>query len=200
MEIEIKLGPVEPALAAAIFDDIVLLPPAGAEERIRMHTTYYDDPQGSFRARRQTLRLRQENGLSVCTFKTALEGLSRLELDCEAPDIVSGAAKLSVHPDLPESAKSALLGGIFIPRCGARFVRRTRLCKVEGAAFHLCLDEGQLEKGDLSVPLCEIELELAEGDVSALQRTAQQLMAVYRLPLCTKSKQQRALELGEVAL
>ena len=198
MEIEIKLEPVEPALAAVIFDDIALLPPAGEEERIQMRTTYYDDPAGSFRARKQTLRLRQENDLSVCTFKTALEDLARLELDCQAPDIVSGAAQLAVHPDLPESAKNALLGGVFLPRCGAQFLRRTRLCRVEGATFHLCLDEGQLEKGELTVPLCEIELELAEGDVSALQRTAQRLMAVYCLPLCTKSKQQRALELGEV--
>lgn len=198
MEIEIKLGPVEPALAAVIFDDIALLPPAGEEERIRMRTTYYDDPAGSFRARKQTLRLRQENDLSVCTFKTALEGLARLELDCQAPDIVSGAAQLSVHPDLPESAKNALLGGVFLPRCGAQFLRRARLCRVEGATFHLCLDEGQLEKGDLTVPLCEIELELVEGDVDALQRTAQLLMAAYKLPLCRKSKQQRALELGEV--
>lgn len=200
MEIEIKLGPVEPALAAAIFDDIVLLPPSGPEERIQMCTTYYDDPEGSFRARKQTLRLRQENDLSVCTFKTALAGLARLELDCEAPDIVSGAARLAQHPDLPESARTALLGGVFLPRCGARFLRRTRLCRVEGASFHLCLDEGCLEKGDLSQPLCEIELELAEGDVDALQRTAHLLMVRYGLPLCVKSKQQRALELGEVAL
>lgn len=198
MEIEIKLGPVEPALAAVIFDDIALLPPAGDEERIQMRTTYYDDPAGSFRAKKQTLRLRQENALSVCTFKTALEWLARLELDCEAPDIVSGAAQLAVHPDLPESAKNALLGGVFVPRCGAKFLRRTRLCRVQDTTFHLCLDEGQLEKGELTVPLCEIELELAEGDVEVLQRTAQMLMTAYKLPLCRKSKQQRALELGEV--
>ena len=108
MEIEIKLGPAEPALAAVIFDDITLLPPAGAEERIRMHTIYYDDPSGSFRAEKQTLRLRQENDLSVCTFKTALEGLARLELDCEAPDIVSGAAQLllqtGTHPSVLKDA------------------------------------------------------------------------------------------------
>ncbi len=198
MEIEIKLGPVEPALAAVIFDDMALLPPAGTEERIQMRTTYYDDPEGSFRARKQTLRLRQENHLSVCTFKTALGGLARLELDCRAPDIISGAAQLAAHPDLPQSAKNALLGGVFVPRCGAKFLRRTRLCRVEDTTFHLCLDEGVLEKGQLSQPLCEIELELAEGDVTTLQRTAKLLMALYKLPLCTKSKQQRALELGEV--
>ena len=198
MEIEIKLGPVEPALAAAIFDDIALLPPAGAEERIQMRTTYYDDPEGSFRARKQTLRLRQENDLSVCTFKTALSGLARLELDCEAPHIAAGAAQLAQHPVLPESAKNALLGGVFVPRCGAKFLRRTRLCRVEGTTFHLCLDEGKLVNGELSQPLCEIELELAEGDTAVLERTAKLLMSAYTLPLCTKSKQQRALELGEV--
>ena len=200
MEIEIKLGPVEPALAAVIFDDITLLPSAGAEERIRMHTTYYDDPAGSFRAKKQTLRLRQENDLSVCTFKTALEGLARLELDCEAPDIISGAAQLAAHPDLPESAKNALLSGVFVPRCGAKFLRRTRLCRVGETTFHLCLDEGQLVNGEHAQPLCEIELELAEGDAAVLEQTAQRLMDAYHLPLCTKSKQQRALELDEVTV
>ena len=164
-----------------------------------MRTTYYDDPAGSFRARKQTLRLRQENDLSICTFKTALSGLARLELDCQAPDICTGAAQLAAHHNLPESAKNALLGGVFLPRCGAKFLRRTRLCRVEETSFHLCLDEGVLENGSLTVPLCEIELELVEGDVSVLQRTAAELMARYGLCLCTKSKQQRALELDEVA-
>ena len=200
MEIEIKLGPVVPALAAAIFEDTALLPPAGPEERIQMRTVYYDDPAGSFRKRKQTLRLRQENDLSVCTFKTALDGLSRLELDCEAPDITTGASRLAQHPDLPEEARRDLLGGVFLPRCGAKFLRRTRLCKVEDALFHLCLDEGQLENGQLTIPLCEIELELAEGSAEGLLRTARQLMERYQLPLCEKSKQQRALELSEVGL
>ena len=50
------------------------------------------------------------------------------------------------------------------------------------------------------MPLCEIELELAEGDAAILEQTAKRLMDTYHLPLCTKSKQQRALELGEVSL
>jgi inorganic triphosphatase YgiF len=123
-----------------------------------------------------------------------------LELDCEAPDITAGASRLAQHPDLPEDARRDLLGGVFLPRCGAKFLRRTRLCKVEDALFHLCLDEGQLVNGERSQPLCEIELELAEGDAAVLEQTAQRLMDAYHLPLCTKSKQQRALELDEVTV
>ena len=54
--------------------------------------------------------------------------------------------------------------------------------------------------GALSQPLCEIELELAEGDAAVLEQTAQRLMDTYHLSLCTKSKQQRALELDEVTV
>ena len=54
MEIEIKLGPVEPALAAKIFEDTALLPSAGEEQRIAMRTVYYDDPQGRLSAEKYT--------------------------------------------------------------------------------------------------------------------------------------------------
>ena len=200
MEIEIKLGPADPTLAAEIFDNIHLLPYAGGEEQISMRTVYYDDPDGSFSARKQTLRLRQENHRSVCTFKTALKGLARVELECEAPDIATGAAALASLPAMPEDARKALLGGLFTPKCSARFLRRTRLCRVEDTLFHLCLDQGVLEKGSLSVPMCELELELVEGELSTLQAVAHRLMNHYNLPLCVKSKQQRAMELGRIDL
>lgn len=197
MEIEIKLGPVEPALAAKIFEDTALLPSAGEEQRIAMRTVYYDDPQGRLSTEKYTLRLRQENRLSVCTFKTPLRGMGRLELECEAPDIRQGAAVLAAQKDLPQDAAEILREGQFLPKCSAQFLRRTRLCRVGETVFHLCLDEGVLENGKHSCPLCELELELAEGPVEGLQRTANVLMQTFGLMECMKSKQQRAVELGQ---
>ena len=56
------------------------------------------------------LRLRRENGVSVCCFKMEKavgRALSeRLELSCEAPDIKSGAHDLALMPEMPESAKN----------------------------------------------------------------------------------------------
>lgn len=198
MEIELKLGPAAKDVALALYNDTDLLPPAGAEEVIPMKTVYYDTPARTFAARKETLRLRQEGGSTVCCFKTALQGLSRLEVEREAETVEEGAAQLSTLAELPPEAAAALKTGVFVPVCGAAFTRRTRLCRAEGALFHLCLDEGRLLKGALSAPLCEIELELCEGDPAALERLEEALTARYGLPRCSLSKQQRAMALEDV--
>ncbi len=199
MEIEIKLGPLTEEQGKAIFCDKQRLPGDDAGRDIRMETTYFDDPQGSFKARRQTLRLRQEDEVTLCTFKTALNGLTRLELEAEAATIEQGAGLLSRHPELPQEARTALLAGRFVPVCGARFTRSTRRCAVEGAVFDLCFDRGVLFRGQAHAPLCEVELELAEGDPAILQQVADGLMAAYGARMCPLSKQQRALALEEQA-
>ena len=196
MEIEIKLGPLTMRQVGDIFCDIKRLPVNGPARAIKMQTTYFDTPEGHFRQNRQTLRLRQEDDRTVCTFKTAAEGIARVELDCEAATIEEGAALLANHPDLPESARRALAGGVFLATCGARFTRQTRLCRVEDTTFELCADMGRLFNGQRTEELREVELELAEGDPAVLERVARQLMEAYGVTVCEKSKQQRAMELG----
>lgn len=197
MEIEIKLGPLTMQQVGDIFCDIKRLPVNGPARAIKMQTTYFDTPDGLFRQNRQTLRLRQEDDAVVCTFKTALEGLSRLELDCQAQTIEEGAAILARSPDLPESARQALMGGMFIPTCGAKFTRQTRLCQVENTRFAVCADMGRLTAGNKTEPLREIELELAEGEPAVLERVARTLMEAYGVTVCETSKQQRALALRD---
>lgn len=197
MEIEIKLGPLTMQQAGDIFCDIKRLPVNGPARAIRMETTYYDTPEGFFRQNRQTLRLRREDETPVCTFKAAAQGMARLELDCEAGTIEEGAALLAARPELPESARQALAGGSFVVTCGAKFTRQTRLCRVEDTTFWLCADMGRLFAGDRTEPLREVELELAEGEPSVLERVAQSLVDAYGVTVCETSKQQRALALRE---
>ena len=196
MEIEIKLGPSTPEVALSVLNDTNMLPPAGEEQVVVMKTIYYDDLAGNFAARKQTLRLRKENELSVCCFKSALQGLSRTEVECEAADIQSGARLLSQHPDVPADVARALAEGVFVPVCEAAYTRRTRLCVREGTVFHLCFDHGYLKRGDAAEPLCEIELELVEGSSDVLQTLAEQITGAYGLNICTLSKQQRAMSIG----
>ncbi len=199
MEIEIKLGPLTAAQAEALFDDRNRLPPDGPTRSIRMQTTYYDTTEGQFARARQTLRLRQEDERRVCTFKTALSGFSRLELEREADTIEKGAAELALDPQMPEEARAALRTGTLVPVCGARFTRRTRPCRVGTLTLELCLDEGELFRGRRTVPLREAELELTQGDPAALEQLALELTAAYDAPECHLSKQQRALSLKEEA-
>ncbi len=196
MEIEIKLGPLTEEQAAAIFADTVLLPGDDPGRDIQMETTYFDDPAGFFAAHRMTLRLRREDDCTLCTFKTALNGLARLELEAPAHTIRQGAQALLQQADLPGEARAALAGPVFLPVCGARFTRKTRRCTLEGAVLDLCLDRGLLFRGEHSAPLCEVELELVRGDPAVLQAAAHRLMAAYGVSLCAASKQQRALALG----
>lgn len=200
MEIEIKLGPLTRRQAEDIFCDTARMPALNQVQAIPMETTYYDTPAGDFARGKQTLRLRKENDVRVCTFKTALKGLSRLELECQADTIEEGAALLAQNPAMPEDARQALLGGAFVPVCGARFLRQTRRCLVESTQFDLCADIGVLFKGDATQELCEIELELVSGDADILQMTAGLLTAAYGAEICTTSKQQRAMALGGSAL
>lgn len=199
MEIELKLGPLTVPQAEALFADTCRLPADGPVRTIRMQTTYFDTPEGHFARARQTLRLRQEDDRRICTFKTALHGLSRLELEYAADTIQKGAVLLAADPQMPEDARMALSGGVFLPVCGARFTRRTRPCRTPAAAFELCLDEGELFRGNRTAPLREVELELTEGEPEELVRLAAVLTEAYGVPVCPLSKQQRALGLGAEA-
>ena len=198
MEIEIKLGPLTMQQVGDIFCDIKRLPVNGPARAIKMQTTYFDTPEGFFRQHKQTLRLRQEDDCLVCTFKTAAAGISRLELDCEAKTIEEGAALLAAHPDMPEGARQALAGGVFVATCGAKFTRQVRLCRVEDTTFELCADMGRLFNGQRTQELREVELELVEGDPAVLEAVAKNLMDAYGVGVCETSKQQRAMALGEV--
>ena len=136
MEIELKLGPAGKDVALALYNDTDLLPPDGAEEVISMKTIYYDTPDRDFAARKETLRLRQEGDRSVCCFKTALLGLSRLVAEQEAATIEEGAARRAALAELPPEAAAALKTGVFVPVCGAAFTRMARALVIPGAFLY----------------------------------------------------------------
>ena len=197
MEIEIKLGPAEPQVALSVYNDTALLPPCGEEEIIVMSTVYYDDIGGNLSSKKQTLRLRKENDRSVCCFKSALREMARIEVECEAEDIHSGSRLLSQHPDVPGDIAGVLAESTFVPLCEASYTRKTRMCSRDKTTFYLCFDHGYLKRGDDREPLCEIELELCDGEPELLQSVAQEITRKYGLTVCTQSKQQRAMSVGK---
>jgi len=199
VEIEIKFGPVNRETAARIFADPALA--LGPVAITGMHTVYYDTPDRALRREQITLRLRKEGPRSVCTLKTGTIGpdgvARRVELEQEAPDILSGAAGLLVMPGLPEEVRPYLRTGQFVATCGARFVRKEAEAVLEDVTFVLSHDQGALYAGDKTEPLSEIELELRTGTPEALVREARRLAEVYGLQLCPDSKQKRAAALED---
>ncbi len=66
-----------------------------------------------------------------------------------------------------------------------------------GDALELALDQGAVKSGDKIAPLCEIELELKQGDPARLFSTALELQQTIPLRLENVNKADRGYRLGE---
>ena len=119
----------------------------------------------------------------------------RLELSCEAPDIKSGAHDLALMPEMPESAKNTLLNGELLPVCSCVFTRTHGVFEKDGLSFVLSYDTGELSKGKAKGSICELELEHVSGDISLMEKLADDICAKYGLSPCSLSKYQRAMAL-----
>ncbi len=197
MEIEVKFSPADAGCFQAMVADRALSRPAAPLLRLEMETVYYDDPAHILSAHGWTLRLRRENGRGVCTFKGRASGLSRLELETAAETVEEGARQLALLPELPPQARTALRAERFLPVCGASFVRQVQKRQAEGLEYFLSWDEGRLFRGEHSAPFTEAELELCSGTEQALSTLAEEYRRRFGLIVCGRSKQQRAMALGE---
>lgn len=160
--------------------------------KISMETTYYDTPAGSLSAQHYTLRRRLENNESVCTLKTPA-GNARTEFEVRCEDIAE-AVKLFPAMGCPADFPQLVQGGI-IPICGAKFTRIAKTIVMPEGAVEIALDEGILTGGGKEIPLCEVEVELKEGDVRFCDLFAKTLSARFGLKREKKSKFRRALAL-----
>lgn len=164
-------------------------------ETIRMETTYFDTPDRALAARRWTLRLRLENGRSVCTVKTADTGRGRGEWEAICPDI-SAAVPLLIARGAPAELARLVKPGL-IPTCGARFTRRAVPLALGDAGVELALDQGELIGGLIELPFREVEVELKRGTPQDADRFADTLSRELGLVPQPKSKFRRAAELAE---
>ena len=169
-----------------------VLPPASGEKEMR--TTYYDTPAGSLSARHYTLRLRKENGKSVCAVKTPAEEAGRGEWEVECDSIeaaITELCKLGAPADLAD-----LTAGGVAPLCGAAFHRTTWDLFIGDAYIELALDKGVLLGGGREEPFCEVEVELKEGDKEIVDAFGAALANACGLKKQPKSKFRRAKELA----
>jgi len=162
----------------------------GTEQRYCMQTTYYDTPEGSLSSRYYTLRRRMENDLSVCTLKTPAKGQGRNEYEIPCQSIGEAIPLLSrlCGEALPEKV---------VPVCGAEFTRIARTVTLESCTVEVALDQGVLTGGGKTLPLCELEVELKEGDPGEAIAYASQLALAFSLVPEKKSKFRRAKELAQ---
>ena len=159
---------------------------------IRMESRYFDTPDGAFAAKKQTLRLRTENGRGVVTFKTAEKDGARGEWEYES-ETLDGAAEKLAALGAPMEIRRDL-----IEVCGASFTR-TALSLVfpDGATAELALDLGVLTAAEKTLPLAEAEVEHKGGSLQTVAAFCDELAGRFDLKTEPKSKYVRARMLKE---
>lgn len=197
-ELEFKLAvPDTRVLEAVLFDKEVAAVRQGNYALYDMATIYYDTDDRALSARKWTLRLRQENYDLIATVKTpAEEDHTRGEWSCPAQSI-EDAITMLVEQGAPKELVVLTAGGVR-PLCLARFSRRAAEVRfADGTVCELAGDVGVVCAGQKESPICEIEVELKEGDAEVAKAFADELCERFGLKEETLSKFQRAAALVE---
>ncbi|WP_426415740.1 inorganic triphosphatase [Aestuariirhabdus sp. LZHN29] len=164
----------------------------------RLLNCYYDTPQFDLRANRVALRVRHHATGYTQTLKTSGErsaGLSRRQ-EWEWP-LENERIDLELldedHWPLDERIKSSLL-----PCFNTDFERECWLLEWSGqfkGVIEVALDQGQVIAGGKHLAICELELELKDGEETVLQEVADLLALDIDLSPSDISKAQRGYRL-----
>jgi triphosphatase len=142
-----------------------------------------------------SLRVRSLGDRHFQTIKTIKPGqlFSRGEWEQEIegpwPDL--GRAKHTALDPLSKQNLAKLLKPVF----ETRVQRTVHLLHADGSQIEVALDEGVIDTGETKSPLCELELELKDGDPRELFRLARELSDAVPLQLAIKSKPERGYAL-----
>jgi inorganic triphosphatase YgiF len=207
VEIELKFQLPAGALAA-IRAEVM----AAGGQVLALRAAYLDTPERHLAAARAALRLRLEGEHWVQTLKAqGASAMHRLEhnVPCEpAPDGGRPALSLARHLGTPAAKALATALGLSeaafeaVARSGATAglaltfetdIQRT-LARVPhaGSLVELALDEGAIRaEPGRSLPVCELELELCEGEVAGLIALASTWVQRHGLWLDVRSKAER---------
>lgn len=189
MEIELKLL-LDPAAASKLRRlPLIGRHALGKPSRDTLLAIYFDTPDFHLFRHGAGLRVREAGGVWTQTMKAGggvLGGLHRRhEWEGEVAGALPELERLAelVEADSPWAAMLAEpgLGARLQPLFTVRVQRSAWQLNVDGDEFELVLDEGTLERGELSLPICEVELELIEGRPRRLYDFA--LRLAERLPL-----------------
>jgi inorganic triphosphatase YgiF len=122
----------------------------------------------------------------------------RGEWEAEVPDASLDFGMLAATPWSRLDPQGTL--GRSLIACFTTDFTRTRWTinnRDNGSVIEVALDLGQIVAGDLSAPICELELELKAGQPTALFAVASQIADVAAVLPLSASKAQRGFALGQ---
>lgn len=171
-------------------------------ETLQLENTYFDTPDQQLNQARVALRIRTLNGRFIQTLKTRGESINGLTRRGEwewplSEAQLNGSLLAKVWPD---SLKDILKGtnvNRLQPIFNTDFTRTRWILRWQNpkAVIEAALDTGQVEAAGRTSPICELELELIEGDEHALGAVADELKQSIDLMPSDKSKAERGFEL-----
>jgi len=173
-------------------------------QQTALRALYFDTPDQQLARAGLVLRLRRENRRWVQTLKGRGDNLfARFEHEVTIPSArTTQVPPIDVARHAGTSAGEQLMKLINGAEASLQIefetaVRRThRLLRVGKSTIELCFDEGQLRAGNASAPICELELELINGDVSDLLQLATRWVERFGLWLDVRSKAERGFLLA----
>ena len=203
-EIELKLRVAPTRLREMLV--LPLLTPARGTTTHKLAATYFDTPALALSQRRIALRVRREGRRWVQAVKgggSAASGVhQRLEIETVLRDPHPDLSVLPRHP-VSRILQSKKVAESLVPVLHTEITRSLRMLEpAPGVLIEAAIDRGVIRSGRRREAVCEIELELKSGPVSALFELAQQLAQAVPLALEHRSKAERGYDLfrGEAAL
>jgi inorganic triphosphatase YgiF len=173
---------------------------------LHLHNIYYDTPEQTLRQERVALRLRSVDGDTkpqwLQTLKMGGRSDSALTHRGEWETPVAKAALALKALEATPWAGLDPVGAVFaalVPCFETNFKRTSwAVRRRDGSVVEVSLDIGQITVGDVSTPICELELELLAGQPAALFDIAQQIACTVAVIPLNMSKAERgyALEQG----
>ncbi len=200
METEIKLL-ATPAMLEALQRHPLL---AGKEHTARLVTTYFDTPEGNLRRAGASLRLRCGNGEPEQTFKHAIRpgkhtgqpGAAVRRQEWNAPTTGDRPDPACFPPEAAAALVQIIDGREPAPFAVVTVQRTTRDVRHGAALIEVAFDSGTIAASGRSANICELELELIEGELTDALQLAMALPLGPDLCWSVAAKGQRAFALA----
>jgi len=166
-------------------------------QTISLQAIYFDTLSRELADARIALRLRLEGEQWIQTLKApGHDALSRVELNEARPE---PRLDLSIYDNTPFAKVFATLREPLRPSYETRIQRQLFRLTHQGSVVELAYDQGTIVAGALELPVHELEVELIQGEVSAVFEVGREWLNTYSLVITLRSKSARGDQLALIA-
>ena len=171
---------------------------SGKARRVSLQARYFDTPDSALARAGIALRVRKEGRRWVQTIKApGTDTLSRTEINHVRP---TADLDLALYTGTALESFFAALQSPLTLRYETRVTRLLLDIQAGASRIELAFDQGSVFSGEAELPICELEFELMEGQLTDVFAMAAQWVEKHGLLLDLRSKAERGDALADVAL